>query len=145
MNINEIKKHLYNDSTESSIKYVNSIKDEETLFVYANNYNWDNGFETPTSIINSPVCTLSIALLIFHLADGITYLETKSPNESLPEWSNFITALYKRIISDEFKTGKVSFVPELTKVQLFKLKKVLSENECIFINEITGTDCNIII
>lgn len=104
-----------------------------------------NGFETPTSIINSPVCTLSIALLIFHLADGITYLETKSANESLPEWSNFIIALYKKIINDEFKSGKVSFVPELTKVQLFKLKKVLSENECIFINEITGTDCNIII
>lgn len=145
MNINELKKHLYNDSEESALKYIKSICDEETLYVYANNYNWDNGFDIPTAIINSPACTLSVALLVFHLADGITYINTKCANDNLPEWSCFIEALYTRIISNKYIVGKVSFVPELTKVQLLKLKKTLSVVDQILITEIDGSDCNIML
>lgn len=143
MNIKEIQKHLYNDSSESAIKYINILNDEESLFVYANNYNWDNGFDVPKAIINNPACSLSIALLLFYLADGITYLSTKKYNENLPEWSNFISFLYERIISNSFTVGKVSFKPDLSKIQLFKLKKSLSEKESIFITEIEGFDCYI--
>lgn len=145
MNTSEIKKHLYNDSTESALKYVDSIKDEETLFVYANNYNWDNGFEIPTSIINNPVCSLSVALLLFHLANGLSYLETKSPNKNLPEWSVFVTLAYDKIMAQTFPPGKVAFTPELSKVQLFKLKKSLPECEHFFIDAIEGIDCNILL
>lgn len=144
MNINEIKNHLYNDSEESALKYVKSISDEETLYVYANNYNWDNGFEIPTAIINSPVCTLSIALQVFHLADGLSYLSTKCKNAKLPDWSNFIERLYTKIATNSYVMGEVSFTPELTKVQLLKLKKTLPESDLIFITEIDGSDCNII-
>ena len=144
MNINEIKKHLYNDSAEAATKYVNSINDEETLFVYANNYNWDNGFEIPKLITQNAACSLSIALLLFHLADGVTYLETKTPNENLPEWSNFISDLYNDIKANKFKPGTISFEPELSKVQMFKLRKSLPEDDFIFIDEIEGNDCNIL-
>ena len=145
MNINEIKKHLYNDSLESAKKYITSVKDEETLYVYTNNYNWDNGFDIPISIINNPSCSLSVALLIFHLADGITYLNTKSTNDNLPEWSAFIETLYNKIISNTYKPGTVSFTPELNKVQLMKLRKSLSSTDQIFITEIIGSDCNILL
>lgn len=145
MNINEIKKHLYNDNIDNAINYVKQITDEETLYVYANNYNWDNGFSIPTAILDNKSCSLSVALLIFHLADGLTYIEKKVTNPNLPEWSHFIGSLYERIVSNEFSTGKVSFAPELSKVQLFKIKKLLNESEQIFVNDIIGSDCNILL
>ena len=51
MNINEIKQHLYKDNTDEAINYINAISDEETLYTYANNYNWDKAVMLPFSII----------------------------------------------------------------------------------------------
>ena len=140
MNTNEISKHLYNDDLNEAIKYINNIKDEETLFVYANNYNWDNGFEIPEAIIENKYCSISVALLLFDLADGISFLKNKGENSHLPDWSSFIKKLYAKVIKNEFASGKVRFSPELTKVQLYKLKKQLPENDQIFITEIEGKD-----
>lgn len=143
MNKEEIKIHLYNDTTTEAIKYINSLTDEESLYVYAYNYNWDNGFSIPYAILDNSNCTQSIALLLFELADGYTYLETKETDNQLPEWSKFIDSLYKDITNNRFLTGKVAYTPELTKVQLYKLKKVLSENETVFVSSIEGSNCNI--
>lgn len=145
MNINDIQNHLYIDSNEMAIRYINSINDEETLFTYANNYNWDNGFDIPTAIANNASCSLSVALLLFYLADGISYLESKSSNSNLPEWSVFVAMLYERIISNHYSKGNVAFHLELTKVELFKLNKMLTDSEKIFITELDGTDCYITI
>lgn len=37
-------------------------------------YNWDDGFEFPKTLLDSPLCDLSLALQIFDLADGYSYI-----------------------------------------------------------------------
>ena len=65
------------------------------LYMYAYNYNWDNGFEIPKNIIFKDCCDLSTALMIFYSVDGYRYLQKKDEkNDSLKEWSVFIKELY---------------------------------------------------
>jgi len=47
MDKSTLSDHIYNGTVPQAIKFVESIPDEETLFVYAYNYNWDNGFNVP--------------------------------------------------------------------------------------------------
>lgn len=118
------------------IDYNKIIKSEKNLIQFVYSYNWDDGFKIPYKILEEKECTLQVALLIFEFADGITYLETKSEGLELPEWSKFISSLYDRILNGEFKMGDCVYNPELTKVQIYKLKKLLSEEEHIFITPI---------
>ncbi|MCF0127731.1 MAG: DUF4274 domain-containing protein [Pseudobutyrivibrio sp.] len=143
MNKEQIKEHLYNDNVNEAIEFINSITDEESLGIYAYNYNWDNGFSVPSAILASSSCTMSIALLLFELADGFTYLQTKEADSDLPEWSVFIQSLYDRIKSYCFSKGETSYFPELSKVQLYKLKNSLDEDDHVFISAIDGIDCRI--
>ena len=135
-----ITKHLYNDSVSQAVNYISGINDEETLFVYAYNYNWDNGFDVPKAILQNSCCTLSIALLIFYRADGIIFLQDKESAEGTKEWIAFVSELYNKILSNEFTHGNSSFNPGLSKVEEFKLRKSLSEKERIFIEAIEGSD-----
>ena len=123
------------------IDYNKIIKNEENLIQFIYSYNWDDGFKIPYKILEEKECTLQVALLIFEFADGITYLETKGEGLELPEWSKFISNLYNRILNGEFKKGNCIYYPDLTKVQIYKLKKLLSEEEHIFITPINmGSD-----
>ena len=116
--------------------YSKIVKTEENLIQYVYSYNWDDGFDIPNHILNEKECTLQVALLIFELADGFSYLETKGEGVNLPEWVNFIGGLYNRIMSSEYQVGKCEFKPNLSKVQLYKLEKSLAEAEHIFITPI---------
>ena len=40
-------------------------------------YNWDDGFEVPRTILADPDCNLALALEIFYLAGGYEYLENQ--------------------------------------------------------------------
>ena len=62
----------------------------------------------------------------------------KRANDNLPNWSEFIEILYKKIIGNKFMTGTVAYEIPLTKIQLFKLSKILSTKEEIFVNNIMG-------
>ena len=53
-------------------------------------YNWDDGFVLPKEVLENPDCDLALALEIFYLADGYSYLINKSRNSSLSEWKLFI-------------------------------------------------------
>ena len=136
-----IAEHLYNDSIAQAVEYVKSITDEETLCMYAYNYNWDNGFDVPQAILQNENCSISIALLIFYAADGVLYLEDKSSAEGTRRWITFVRNLYKRILQGEFHRGATAFKPQLSRVQEYKLKKVLTSKELVFITPIGGVDC----
>lgn len=77
-------------------------------------------------------------LLIFYRVDGLSYLEDKSDNAKLPQWSSFIKKLYDSILTGKYQRGKIGFKVPLSKLQLFKLKKVITEEENIFIENIEG-------
>ena len=81
--------------------------------------------------------------MIFYAGDGYSYLLEKPKDTKSKEWFEFITDLYAKIKNNKFKIGKAAFTVPLTKVQIFKLKKTLSDEEQVFINDISGFDCNI--
>lgn len=39
-----------------------------------NEYNWDDGFDLAKEMLENPDCDLALALEIFYLADGYSYL-----------------------------------------------------------------------
>ena len=110
---------LRSESNTEAVKKVKSIMTEDELFVLLDNYNWDNGFEVPEAIINHPNCTLSVALLAFHRADGIQYLlegEAIFANRLSKSWENFIKEVYDKILKKKYPKGSISFQPEITKI-----------------------------
>ena len=133
-----VKALLYDADTDEVKRIISQTEDQEILYVYAYNYNWDNGFDIPQTVLDNKKCDLSIALLIFYRADGLSYLEDKSDNAKLPQWSSFIKKLYDSILTGKYQRGKIGFKVPLSKLQLFKLKKVITEEENILIENIEG-------
>ncbi len=90
-----------------------------------------DGFEIPQIILDNDRCDLSTALLAFYSADGVSYLLNRLENENLPKWHVFIKNLYNFILNRKYVKGQIAFKISLSKVQIFKLKKILSEDEAI--------------
>lgn len=133
-----VKALLYDADTDEIKRIISQTEDQEILYVYAYNYNWDNGYDIPQTVLDNEKCDLSIALLIFYRTDGLSYLEDKYDNANLPQWSSFIKRLHDSILAGEYQRGEIEFKVPLSKVQLFKLKKVLTEEENIFTENIEG-------
>ena len=138
-----VKALLYDADTDEVKRIISQTEEQEILYVYAYNYNWDNGFDIPQTVLDNEKCDLSIALLIFYRADGLSYLADKSDNVNLPLWSSFIKRLYDSILTGKYQSGKIEFKVPLSKVQLLKLKKVLTKAENIFTENIEGKCLNI--
>ncbi|MBD5512703.1 MAG: DUF4274 domain-containing protein [Lachnospiraceae bacterium] len=141
--ISRVTSLLYDCTNDEVQVIISQTEDPEVLYMYAYNYNWDNGFEIPQSILDHNKCNLSIALLIFYRADGASYLLNKSYSERLPQWSSFIKKLYETIIDEKYQKVEIEFKAPLSKVELYKLKKILSEQENVFIENIEGKNLNI--
>ncbi len=133
-----IKKLIYKESKEEVLKILDSIEEAKILHTYIEYYNWDDSFEIPQKVLSKICCELSTALLIFYLADGERYLENKDEvqKSKLTEWSMFLQRLYQQIVEGKFKKGTIFFEPPLNKVQLYKMEKILSKEEEVFIKKI---------
>jgi len=134
--IETLKELLYDKTKEEVLSALESINCPHTLHMYMMAYNWDNGFEIPDKVLSKPCCELSTALLIFYQAEGIRYLMDKEEvrKSSLMTWAAFLENLYERIMRGEFSRGEIMF--KVSKVQLYRLKKVLRPNEEVFITAI---------
>ncbi len=146
--IQEISDILYTESNAKAVSYINSLQTEDELFVLLDNYNWDNGFEVPTEILSNPHCTLSTALLAFYRADGYRYLSEGDSiilNRLTKDWEIFLKSVLRRILNKEFQIGNITFNPELTKIQKFKLKKLNPALDPVLIDGVQGKDLNIIL
>ena len=120
------------------VKDLAKLKTKMDMYNYVHDYDFDEGFEIPAAILQMESCTLQIALQIFWLADGYTYLQDKEGDSDQPEWTAFMAGLYRDILAGKYKVGKLAFDPELNKVQIFKFKKLLSDKEQVFITPIEG-------
>ena len=144
MDTNIIEKLLYDTSSDKKIiNWINTNSDSKLLYILAYNYNWDGGFEIPICISNSKYCTLSTALLLFYRAEGELYLQNKHNDNSDKEWYSFISELYKKILLNVYPNSDIQFRCPLTKVQIYKLSKQLSEGEKVFITEIPGENLDV--
>ena len=135
--VSKVKELIYDKSKEEVLEELESIEMADFLHIYMANYNWDDGFDIPRKILSKDCCELSTALMVFYMADGIRYLENKDEvqKSSLTVWASFLQELYSQIMSGKFMEGEIFFEPPLSKVQLYKLKKVLQEDEAIFVKE----------
>lgn len=43
--LNKLSYILYSESNAETVELVQSISSEDELFIFLDNYNWDNGFE----------------------------------------------------------------------------------------------------
>ena len=134
----KVKELLYNVDNDEVKRVIFQTGDQEILYVYAYNYNWDNGFDIPQTVLDNEKCDLSTALLIFYRADGLSYLQDKSDNINLPQWSIFIKKLYNSILKGKYQRGKIEFKIPLSKVQLYKLRKEVTVEENVFTQNIEG-------
>ena len=139
---------LYLESKVEAVKLVQSINSEDELFVLLDNYNWDNGFEVPGAIITHPNCTLPIALLAFYRADGIQYLverEDAFANPLSKSWETFIKGVYDKISTEQYPNGSISYQPEITNIQKFKLMKLHPNLSSFILDGVSGKDVHILL
>lgn len=59
-------------------------------------------------------------------------------SSSVREWKDFLSMVYNKLIKLEFKYQNISFDPELTKIQKYKLKKGNPNTPDILINKSAG-------
>lgn len=146
--IQQIADILYAESNTKAVASLKQLQTEGELFVLLDNFNWNNGFEVPKAVLSHSKCSLSVALLAFYRADGIRYLlegEEAFENSLSEEWEVFLKDVYTRILRGQFPSGTISFQPEITKVQKFKLKKLKPEIDEVFLEGISGKDLNVVI
>lgn len=115
-----ISDFLYDDISKLEEK-IDKINDSIALHIIACKYNWDDGFKFPKLIIENKNCDLDTALMIFYDADDYTFLNGNNEEEpaNLNVWFN----LYRKIFDSEFVGKSIQYIPEVTKVQIYKLKK----------------------
>ncbi len=93
---------------------VASIDDPNTLYILANNYNYEDGYNIPTAIIKNKNCCLSTALNMFYLAGGDILLHNRNKFLSYDrnyfgEQIDFLLLLEEMILESKFKEGKIGF------------------------------------
>ncbi|USK74068.1 DUF4274 domain-containing protein [Peribacillus frigoritolerans] len=123
--ISFLEQLLYDTDKEIIINELTNIENPLFLHYFAANYNWNSGFDVPRVILENGACDLGTGLLMFHYADGYRMLEDSEEvlSSSLEEWKDFLNKIYNKLINFEFKSQNISFDPELTKIQKYKLKK----------------------
>ena len=71
--------------------------------------------------------------------------EAAFANSLSKEWEDFVKDVYDKIIRRKFSNGNISFRPEITRIQKFKLKKLKLALNPIFIDGVSGKDLNIVV
>lgn len=110
------------DNEQELLSAVDNISDEETLFRYAQNYNWDDGFEVPYAVAEHKYCTLGTAMMLFYDAEGERFLLNET-DELEPEHLKFISFLYDRILNGYYRKSVPYFDHELSNAFIYRLKK----------------------
>ena len=113
------------DGLEERMSILSSFDSATELFSYAEAYNWDDGFDIPRAIAEHADCDHGTALLLFWLADPIPYLTNDiERNDYNKDWFDFCEFMSHRLKEGYYSKAEISYDPELTKVQKYKLTKL---------------------
>lgn len=123
--ISTLKELIYHTKKDDLINRISKIDNPLILHNFAANFDWNNDFDVPKAILVNESCDLGTGLLIFQYADGYRLLESPVEVSASPfkEWKDFLFEVNDKLINLEFKSKDISFNPELTKTQIYKLKK----------------------
>ncbi len=86
-------------------------------------YNWDDGLEIPRQIVSDSSCDLAMALEVFWLGDGLSYILNDISDDFDKEWCGFIEKLYNDIINGKYPRTENHFTISLTRTERYILKK----------------------
>lgn len=86
-------------------------------------YNWDDGFLLPQSVLNDPACDLALALEIFYLADGYALLSGCLEDCALTEWTAFIRPLFENITEGKYHDTGAAFTIPLNRTARYQFRK----------------------
>ena len=141
-NMEWVKQLLQNRNSEFIKREISRIESPKLLHNIALNYNWDNGFELPNLIVRNSHCDLGTALMLFYNADGYVILDKQNKYlvDGQKDWITFINMLFNKLLNNEFRSIKVSYQPELSKVQKYKLKKANPNIPEMFFEGIRGKE-----
>ena len=130
---------LYEREISEIKEFISKTDDAVLLHLTAYNYNWDNGLEVAESIIANPVCDAGTALMIFELAEGYEYLL----GEECVSDRQFLKMLKEKLESGSF-TQNIRYVPELDRMQKYRLKKILPDISALFLDGTSGEEIEIV-
>lgn len=140
-----IEQLLYSTDKDYVLSQLKNIDKPLLLHYFAANYNWNSGFDVPTVILENENCDLGTGLLMFHYADGYRLLESSDEfsSSSLMEWKDFLRKIYNKLLNLDFRTQNISFDPELSKIQKYKLKKNNPDIPDVLISKSPGEEIDI--
>ncbi|MBL8872255.1 MAG: DUF4274 domain-containing protein [Planctomycetaceae bacterium] len=111
------------EDPKERISAIRELATADELLQLAHYYNWDDGMQVPSAIIDHPACDLGVALHLFELAEGTYYLSEERDWKYQEAWAAFCHDLSNRIQSGHYTQLTVPFESALTAVQRFKLTK----------------------
>ncbi len=102
------------DEREPDKEFFDSITNPVELHLIAGNYNWDDGAEVLTWIIDSPLCDKATAAMTFWHSQPSYY--TQFDNEEEASWAGDVYTLLRKIIENFelnfYKTTLISYNPQ---------------------------------
>lgn len=115
---------VYDDEILEGIPYTTQdylISAYDELMFEVEHYNWNNGFEVPKQFLEDPECDLAMAMKLFYLADGYSFLQGLKSEDD--DWLSFMQMMKTKIESGKYLIGEHHYRIPLTRVQRYKLKK----------------------
>jgi|SRR5688572_2248208 hypothetical protein len=92
-----------------------TLDTSDKLHEFSAHYNWDDGFEIPTWIINNPLCDRGTALMMYWLAEPHYFCQYTTRDEVKREWElenyGFIQEVEEKYINGFYKIRKILFNP----------------------------------
>lgn len=128
---------------EEICQEIAQLNDPDSLYYFIWHYNWNDGLAIPQAVLDHPACDRSIALLIFFRGDGISFLIGEEYEWS--HWQSFISTLFERLNSGYYKQTIYEIIPEVTKVQAFKISKKSPELPRFYVEGFQGKQVDLTI
>ena len=134
MSENNLYSLLENDSIDYKIKAISEITDSNSLHFLASIFNWDDDLRIIESIINNNNCSLGTALMVFELGGGYDKYLSDYSNNFNDFHPSFLPKLEERIDKNDFNNNSIEYVPNLSKVMQYKIKKINPGINSVFIS-----------
>lgn len=104
------------DMDAETLAFCRETKDPEELHAFADTWNWDGGAGPLQDLLDNPACEAATALLVYWKAAPEFYRQFSDRDavaaaKADVEMFDFLTAIEKRYVAGDFRTGLLSFDP----------------------------------
>lgn len=111
------------DGLERHPDEVMEISSEEMLYRYICQFDYDGVISELYPIIENPNFTRNVALKLFYLLDGYSFLSDDDIRYSNELIYLLTQKIYHLLLNNKLSKGNIKVAPEFTKVQVYQLLK----------------------